>query len=63
MSIATIELQPRVATVEFTADKLVVALDDERVILAPLLGIRVSCTQHLRSNAIGACLRTRTAAM
>lgn len=37
MSIATIELQPRVATVEFTADKLVVALDDERVILAPLL--------------------------
>lgn len=34
---ATIEPQPRVATVEFTADKLVVALDDERVILAPLL--------------------------
>lgn len=36
MSIAAIEIQPRVSTVEFTGDKLAVAMEDGRVVLAPI---------------------------
>jgi hypothetical protein len=36
MSIATIEVQPRVTTVDFSGDKLAVSLADGRVVLAPL---------------------------
>ena len=36
MSIATIEIQPRVTTVEFADNKLVVSIEDGRVVLAPL---------------------------
>lgn len=36
MSIATIEVQPRVKNVEFINDKLAVAMEDDRVVLAPL---------------------------
>jgi len=36
MSIATIEVQPRVTTVVFAGDKLAVALADGREVLAPL---------------------------
>ena len=33
MSIATIEIQPRVTTVEFADNKLVVSMEDGRVVL------------------------------
>jgi len=36
MSIATIEIQPRVADVDFVDDKLAVSIEDGRVVLAPL---------------------------
>ena len=36
MSIATIEIQPRLTTVEVADDKLVVSMEDGRVVLAPL---------------------------
>jgi len=36
MSIATIEIQPRVSKVDFTDDKLAVFIDDGRVVLVPL---------------------------
>lgn len=36
MSIATIEVQPRLADVAFTDDKLAVYLADGRIVLAPL---------------------------
>jgi hypothetical protein len=37
MSIATIEVQPRVTTVDLSGEKLVVSLADGRIVLAPLL--------------------------
>lgn len=36
MSIATIDIQPRVSTVEFTDDKLSVSIEDGRTVLVPL---------------------------
>ena len=36
MSIATIEIQPRVAKAEFTEDKLAVSIEDGRIVLVPL---------------------------
>lgn len=36
MSIATIDIQPRVRTVEFTDDKLSVSIEDGRTVLVPL---------------------------
>ncbi len=36
MSIATIEIQPRVAKVDFDNDKLIVSIEDGRIVLTPV---------------------------